>query len=216
MKYYIYISVTKVNMLYPQIPPAFLKGAEAEMKINLGVISTTIKGRGPDAMAELPAQVAAVASYLKGEHAVGSIDNPRKWIAGSLPMRWGCISEYASDIAFFGGATGGKTIALVGASDSVIGTSQSAGANHGPLYYKMKFLNSLFEEFGFKASRYNNVPLDALEDDPELKQPGYADLVGLALNTFPDTEENLEFLALVLKNEPNLIVATPLYVALAD
>lgn len=200
-------------MLYPQIPSAFLKGAEAELKINLGVISTTVKGRGPDAATELPAQVAAVQSYLRDENAVGSIDNPKEWIEGSMPMRWGCVSEYASDIAFFGGATGSKTVALIGSSESMIGTSQSASANHAPLYYKLKFLNTLLESYGFKAS---NLPLTASEKETAPVQPDYADLVGLALNALPHFEESLEFFALVLKNEPNLIVATPLYVAMAD
>jgi len=55
LKYYVYISATKVGMLYPQIPADFLRGAEAELKINLGVISTSVKSRGPEEAKELSA-----------------------------------------------------------------------------------------------------------------------------------------------------------------
>ena len=53
LKYYIYISETKVNMLYPQIPAAFLSAAEAEVKVSLGVVSTSLKSRGPEQAKEL-------------------------------------------------------------------------------------------------------------------------------------------------------------------
>jgi hypothetical protein len=212
LKYYVYISATKVNMLYPQIPPAFLRGAEAELKINLGVISTTVKGRGPEEATELPARVAAVQSYLRNENAVGSIENPRQWTEGSMPMRWGRVSEYASDIAFFGGVAGKKRVALIGSSDSLIGTPQSAEANHGPFYYQLKFFNAMLESKGFKAG---DSQLTAPHEESNVVQNNYASLVGVALDALPSSEQSLDFLALVLQNEPNLIVATPLYVALA-
>jgi len=215
LKYYVYISATKVNMLYPQIPPAFLRGAEAELKINLGVISTSVKGRGPEEATELPARVAAVQSYLRKENAVGSIENPRQWTEGTMPMRWGRVSEEASDIAFFGGVAGKKRVALIGSSDSLIGTPQSAEANHGGLYYQLKFFNAInpmLESKGFKAG---DSTLTAPHEESSVVQNNYASLVGIALDALPSSEQSLDFLALVLQNEPNLIVATPLYVALA-
>src|SRR4051794_14745891 len=100
LRYYVYISATKVEMLYSQVPPAFLKGAEAELKVNLGIISTSLKGRGPEEARELPARVAAVSSYLRDQNEVGTVEDPKAWIEGVVPMRWGCVREYASDIAF--------------------------------------------------------------------------------------------------------------------
>lgn len=79
-KYYVYISATKVDMLYSQIPPAFLKGAESEIKVNLGVISTSLKGRGPDEAKELPARLAAVSSYIRNEDEIGTVLHPKQWI----------------------------------------------------------------------------------------------------------------------------------------
>jgi hypothetical protein len=48
LKYYVYISKPKVDMLYPQIPAGFLAGPEAEVKVSLGIISSGVKSRSPD------------------------------------------------------------------------------------------------------------------------------------------------------------------------
>lgn len=43
MKHYIYISDTKVDMIFAQIPKAMLEGLAGELKINLGVLSASFK-----------------------------------------------------------------------------------------------------------------------------------------------------------------------------
>src|SRR5258706_10233934 len=103
MKYYIYISKTKIEMLYPQIPPSVLKGKEAEVKIDLGIVSTSFKGGKTEADGELVTKLAAVTQYIQSHEEVGSVEEPSQYIAGVLPLRYGLVKEYASDIAFFGG-----------------------------------------------------------------------------------------------------------------
>lgn len=213
LKYYVYISTTKVDMLYSQIPPAFLKGAEAELKINLGVISTSLKGRGPEEAKELPARVAAVGSYIRNQNEVGTVENPKQWIEGVTSMRWGCVREYASDIAFFGGTVGKKTIALLGSSESIVGAPKVSESNHAPFYYTMKFFNQMLLNRRFKEADVWSSP----HEDTEGKPPyySYAKSVDIALEALAGSDANLEFLALVLHEENKLIVATPLYVALS-
>ena len=213
LKYYVYISGTKVEMLYSQIPPAFLKGAEAEFKINLGVISTSLKGRGPEEARELPARVAAVSSYLRDQSEVGTAENPKGWIEGVLSMRWGCVREYASDIAFFGGIVGTTTVALLGSSESIIGTPKTAEANHAPFYYTMKFFNQMLQNRRFKPPDEWNSP----HENGEAKPPyySYPESVDIAFKALAGSDANLEFLAMVLHKQKHLLVATPLYVALS-
>jgi hypothetical protein len=214
LKYYVYLSATKVDMLYSQIPPAFLKGAEAELKINLAVVSSSIKGRGPEEATELPARTAAVASYIREQNGVGTVDNPQQWIEGGTSMRWGCVREYASDIAFFGGKVGDKTIALLGSSDSLIGAPKVSEASHAPFYYTMRFFNQMLENRRFKIAD-DDHPTD---EGPVGKPPYYSydDSVKIALGALAGSDAKLEFLAFVLHKENKLIVATPLYVALSD
>ena len=45
VKYYLYISDTKVDMLFAQIPRNILKKISADLNINLGVISVSLKER---------------------------------------------------------------------------------------------------------------------------------------------------------------------------
>jgi hypothetical protein len=214
LKYYVYISATKVDMLYPQIPPAFLKGAEAELKISLGVISSGLKTHGPEEAKELPARAAAVESYLRNQREVGTIDDPKSWLGGVALMRWGCVQEYASDIAFFGGQAGGRTVALLGSSDSIVGAPKVAESNHAPFYYTMKFFNQKLLNRGFKAPGKWDKPREDSEGEPAYYS--YAESVDIAFQSLAGTEANLEFLAFVLYKEENLIVATPLYVALCQ
>ena len=87
LRYYVYLSATKVDMMYPQIPPVFLKGAEAELKVNLGVISTRLKAHGPEEAKELPLRMSAVESYLRNQKQVGTVDDPKMWIGGIASMR---------------------------------------------------------------------------------------------------------------------------------
>ena len=45
-KYYLYIPSTKVENLLPQIPPKFVKSFEAEIKVNTGILSATVRKTG--------------------------------------------------------------------------------------------------------------------------------------------------------------------------
>jgi hypothetical protein len=210
LKYYVYISATKVEMLYSQIPADFLKGAEAELKVNLGVISTSVKGRGPEEAKELSARVAAVGSYIRDHDEVGTVENPKSWIEGIASMRWGCVREYASDIAFFGGKLGTRTLALLGSSESLIGEPKVSEANHASFYYTMRFFNAMLANRRFKEER--DWRFENAEKPP---YNSYAKSVDIAYGALAGTEANLEFLALVLHQEEKLVVATPLFVALA-
>ncbi len=215
LRYYVYISTTKVDMLFPQIPAAFLKGAEAELKINLGVVSTSIKGKGPEDAKELAARVGVVEAYLKDQEDVGTVENPKRWIEGIARLRWGCVQEYASDIAFFGGKIGGRTVALLGSSESVLGAPQMGSANHAPFYYTLQFFNQMLKNRHFKEGNLFDSPqMEGKEGKPPYYS--YPESIQIAYDALAGSEAILQFSALVLHTEKNLIVATPLYVALAN
>ncbi len=212
LRFYVYISETKVGMMYPQVPPSFLKGAEAEVKVNIGVLSSGLKARGPEDAKEIPRQVSAIESYLRDQNEVGSVDHPKTWVAGVIPMRWGGIKSYAESIAFFGGSCGSKTVTLLGASDSIIGAPVQSETSHAPFSYLMEFGNQMMASRSFK-------PLEHIEPGVELtgvlNSSQYKQFIDVAFRALEGTERKLEFLALVLLDEKDLIVATPLYVAVA-
>ena len=102
LKYYLYISQTKIDILHPQIPPNFLKKASADLKINLGIISSTIKASNIDTLLELPQKLAIVCQYLISTGEVGNTESPKSYIGGTLPLRYGAIKlgSMDADLAF--------------------------------------------------------------------------------------------------------------------
>lgn len=201
LRYYIYISETKVNMLYPQIPPAFLATAEAEFRVNLGVVSTSLKSRSPEQAKELAGRVGILAAYLRKHEKVGTPGEPQTWFEAEADLRWGVIREYASDIAFFGGRVGACMLALIGSSESVVGAAQTSEAQHAPYYYTLKFMNGIVE---------------GQADLGRAKMPYYSwpQAVEIANAALVGSMTRLEFLARLVHQEGDLVVGTPIYVAL--
>jgi hypothetical protein len=137
-KYYVYISDSKVNMLYAQGGPG------------------TVARR--DSIAKLDALLADLARGGR----IGTIDEPKEYFAGAMPMRWGpCAFPSVpqltpSPLVYFGGATETTVVGLGGSAKHVIGAVGSAmpGA-HSCLPY---FILQLRKELG------ESLPL-SLEDE---------------------------------------------------
>ncbi|HYT46447.1 MAG TPA: SAVMC3_10250 family protein [Methylomirabilota bacterium] len=86
MKYYIYISDTKVDMLYPQIPKPVLKRIASSLSIDLKLLgaelSVGIKNNQVDETRY--AKVRIVSEYIEKHLDVGSIDAPSTYFKGKL------------------------------------------------------------------------------------------------------------------------------------
>ena len=201
-KYYLYISSTKVENLLPQIPPKFVKSFEAEIKVNTGIFSATVRGKPASEQPELSAQVGLLSAYLESKEQIGSITLPDRYIKDVAPLQYGVVAEYASDIAFFGGYSNGVKVGLIGASSSLVGGVSSSDANHAPYYYTLKFLNGLARSDG-----------DVSSDPPYYS---YSQAIDIALKSLPPVTSRVEFLARTLYAKSDVIVATPIYVALID
>jgi TIR domain len=84
-KYYVYISDSKVNMLYPQV-----RTGTSARQDSIGKLETV------------------VADLVRGGR-VGTIDEPKEYFAGAMPMRWGpCLfmdvfDKLVSGLVYFGG-----------------------------------------------------------------------------------------------------------------
>lgn len=192
-KYFIYVSHTKVAMLYSQIPATFLKRLSNWLTARLSDRLPTVE-KHPCSQ-----QIQAVCEYLRTNENVGTITSPGKYIAGCFPLRYGIVSEYASDIAFFGGTIGDKVrLGLIGSSASLVGATERVNANHAPYYYTLKFFNQLSASEGMEEQEPHN----------------YSSAIDIALKTLPPQTYNLEFFAKVLHRENSLLVGTPIYVAL--
>jgi len=97
VKYYIYISDTKVDMLYPQIPKPVLKRIASSLSIDLKLLgaelSVGIKNNQVDETRY--AKVRIVSEYIEKHLDVGSIDAPSTYFKGKLFMKQGTLLNQA-------------------------------------------------------------------------------------------------------------------------
>ncbi|WBL42368.1 SAVMC3_10250 family protein [Algoriphagus halophytocola] len=202
LKYYVYISDTKVNMLYSQIPAKFLEKVQGDVRLNFGFLSGTLKKEKKSEENDVIKKLGSVNNYILQHESVGTVENPLNYISGRLRLKYGIVSEYASDIAFFGGEINGKLIGLIGATRSLLGEPKNSESNHAPYYYTLEFLNGLIkmnEKSGESPPFYN-----------------YDEAIKIAIETINDSPHSLEFLAKVLHHDENFVLATPIYVSISE
>jgi hypothetical protein len=91
MKYYLYISDAKIDMLYPQIPHDLKKHVKTEVGMDVKFVKasrTTEKEIEENRFTKL----AALVAFIEESGTVGSLDEPREYVHATLPMRfatWG-------------------------------------------------------------------------------------------------------------------------------
>jgi len=186
IKYFTYISSTKIAMLYPQIPRSFLDEQEL---------------RGD----ELPLKCHAVTEYLRQNVTLGTIASPSTYISDIVSLQYGVVSDESSDefdIAFFGGNVDNIKFGLIGASSSMIGGVEASSVKHVEYYYTMGFLSGL-------------IDTDIAENEP-LPYELFSKAVEFALGAIPQHTYSCEFIAKTIYQGPELVVATPIYVAHAQ
>ena len=90
MKYYIYISDTKIDMLYPQISKSLLKKIASNLSIDLKLLGAELSLGYKSIQAEETrySKVGIVSEYLEKHFDVGTIDAPKTYFKGDLLMQY--------------------------------------------------------------------------------------------------------------------------------
>jgi hypothetical protein len=90
MKFYLYRSKSKIEMLYSQLPQSD-KSKKIKWKFDVKAASRETETEKGDITLEIKLQ--AVVRQLEEEGQVGSIDDRRAYIRARLPMRWGLYND---------------------------------------------------------------------------------------------------------------------------
>ena len=109
-------------MLYSQIPKKMRDRIAVELGINLGMFSLNVKGKENEEKTPLQTRIEKlrlVVNYIEKNMEVGTVDQPKTYFKGSLPMRWGLyraqhLGQADKGIVYFGGETA-ETILGLGA-----------------------------------------------------------------------------------------------------
>jgi hypothetical protein len=132
LRYFIYVSDSKLEMLFEQIRPSILKRISAEIKVDLKVAGVTLQKseeRSPVRMARLR----IVERYIEKYHQVGSVQDPGgEYFRGRMNMRWGRLSLWANTpvlpVVFFRGELESRTVMLAGSTRHLLGEPPEANA----------------------------------------------------------------------------------------
>lgn len=222
LKYYIYISDSKVDMLYAQIPKSIKNGLAAELKLNIGMLSASLKQGPLDETKYSKLQI--VNRYIEKELELGSIDEPKEYIRGIAPVRWGSYGSSKS-VVYFGGSTGNTVFGFGGSLQHLIGVSCESHVNSGSI---TPYLLSVLAD---ESSRSSSRQLASTPFSQEEMVSSVMRAVYVANSRMKGPEQMVEFLAKRLfflsdhpseedewwrESKKNVLLATPVYVAMAE
>lgn len=123
MRYYLYVSQAKLDMLFGQIPQKVLPRLVTEAKVDLKVVGVSVQRPG----AELTRyhQLDIVEEFLAEEYDIGWMTEPSFWFRGDLGLRIS-VTRNGTGPVFMTGSDDNLVVALVGSAHHVIGQEHSS------------------------------------------------------------------------------------------
>ena len=223
IKYYAYISPTKVDMLYSQIPPSIRDGIEAEVKMKLPLAEVSFsKKQVPD---NLYIKLDLVDRYLEGQGVVGSIWKSAEYFRGTLRMGWAQIHP---GILFFGGKLNETVIGLGGSMNNLLGYQSNSSDIPESISHTPWLISLLSQEaevmiaYEFPGGRdkyMQDLKGGQYEAEAEKRVLSATDSATDYITTRPSkfNTDKFEFLAKVLKRSNvygrEILLGSPIYVS---
>jgi hypothetical protein len=223
IRYYLYLSTAKLDMLYEQV---FRESKRSGRSLSLptGIGSAEISSES-DGTPDRDDKIRALEQELEERGLIGDLNEPRDYIRGILPMRWGLFDDNGTRgegepaLVYFGGfdpADGPLLVGLGGSSVHVIGY-QGASSTHSrsntPALVRW-MMSGLGDE----------QPV-SLSEDPRVEEQVVMSAIAVAHQSLRPPTQNLEFLARTLLTgtllgyeqytgspRSRVILGTPLYV----
>jgi hypothetical protein len=233
MKYYHYVSETKLQMLLEQIQEDSGK-VTTELKTDLKLLSRT---RKTERNQSRYAALEKVSEFILRFGNVGAVDEPAEYVFDTLNLKWGpygITKTVSNPLVFFAGATDQTVVGLGGSRKHVLGEEGTviAGAASGTALFARYLLEAL--ELSTENLRlYNTLKADTAHRTqgfaPDNQE--YIDLTAFSAYSMEGPSERLEFLAKTLLQGQlseddfwkskglagkRVLMATPLYVARVD
>ncbi|MGH6655927.1 MAG: DUF7019 family protein [Actinocrinis sp.] len=212
-RYYVYISRAKLDVLMPQLPTWHLPSVR--VKIETKIMKSTLAAEWPVDAAEpgLVAKAGIVGNYLERRPEwVGTVKAPRSYIKGAGSLRYQIVRTGAVPLVVFSGNVDGVELALVGFEGFLVGAACEVAASHSIEKFIQGYVGG-----GRRPAREAGGAGDGVVD-----RQGAAGPVVPGSDSGPAPADawrpdcfGLEFLAVPLYRCNGMLVATPLYVALA-
>jgi uncharacterized protein DUF7019 len=119
-RYFVYVSDSKLNLIFEQIEDGERQRFSAEVKVDLKIVSVTLR---PDSPPDTRlGKLRIVERYLEQEGKVGTVDDDTPYFRGMMQMHHGPLgSPETSNIQLFLARTRDRTVALAGSRKHVWG-----------------------------------------------------------------------------------------------
>ena len=228
VKYYLYRSDAKLRMLYPQIASHDGRKKTFEWKLTVGFGSVSRKVESQQDLDE-DDMLEAVIKALEKAGEVGTVSEPKSYIKGTMPMRWGIYGERGmqeqedGSLVYFGGLDKkqGILLALGGSSKHIMG--HAGATSTSSLSYTQFLVTALLH-----GIEYGSAGLPYFEDQ-QTSETVVCEAIAIAQHNIRPPTQTLEFFAKTLMNgeihnaerhigipKAKVILGTPLYVALVS
>jgi|SRR5271157_940478 len=219
MKYYIYISDTKVDMLFPQVPHDVKKKVSTELGFDLKVLSAKRKVESESDENRI-LRLETVVEFIRKYGKIGSVDEPGEYVEGTQPLRM-LYPTYNDKYAavYFAGHTDRTAFGLGGSLKHMIG----AGFDPNPpiisrsVGYMMLYYLTKNPEISWTGDRLETGGLDLVVKAAQVEGGVYQNVEFLAKKL---VFENFERRGIVWSSYEGswtqILLASPLYLALAD
>jgi hypothetical protein len=208
MKYFVYVSKSKVEMLFPQIPKTTVKKVEKKIEVNLKLLNISFAEKNFDET--LYSKLNAVVEYLNDSGSVGTISKPNEYFYGKIFLQW---TEIYPKVVFYGGMLNDIALGLGGSMKHVLGFESAGvekGISHTP--WLVELLSNEVEKI-VAPSETKAVKLNPEEIENRIAQSTQYWAQELSERAF----HKFEFLAKTLKVSSyrghKILIGTPLYVA---
>jgi len=140
LKWYLYVSESKVNQLYEQIGAGLFDKIEGEVK--LGVKGMSLTANKKDCAKSTLAKLTIVERYLTETDQIGTVEKTKIFFRGYGDMKWGTTGEHG-DLVFFCGRSADGFVTLGGSTKHVFGGMSKNGQEWSPY---IKILSWLKDE----------------------------------------------------------------------
>jgi hypothetical protein len=123
MRYYLYVSQAKLDMLFDQIPQKVMPRLVTEAKLDLKVVGVSLQRPGGELTRYHRLDI--VEEYLAQEYDIGWMTEPSFWFRGDLGLRISVARDDGGPM-LMAGTDGDLVVALIGSAHHVIGQEHTA------------------------------------------------------------------------------------------
>ncbi|MFL5580785.1 MAG: DUF7019 family protein [Gemmatimonadaceae bacterium] len=214
---YVYVSDTKIDMLFDQIPVPLAKRITADLRIDLKVISVSVK-QAPTGQTRY-AKLAVVETFVREHLSLGTVDEGAPYVEGTLSMRWGPFGDDDA-MVFFAGASEETVVGLGGSFGHVVGAAPPGAGlmwSAAPVIYRTLAGAGALSGAGDARADAPGGRAGSGDDDV------WPRVVAQAARTLAPPTERLEFLARRIRRSEyqvfgrsSVLLGSPIYVARDD